>query len=118
MDFSLALFEIMPDSSYFLLSYFMGRASYAKDIQKRMLLKPGKKTTIPFSNSYMTSRMLRKGSRIAVVLNINKSAFEQINYGTGGDVSNETIKDAGEPLKIKWLPDSYISLPVFRKGEL
>ncbi|MCG2617073.1 CocE/NonD family hydrolase [Terrimonas sp. NA20] len=114
MDFSLALFEILPDSSYFLLSYFMGRASYAKDIHKRTLLKPGKKESIPFSNSYMTSRMLRKGSRIAVVLNVNKSAFEQINYGTGGDVSSETIKDAGEPLRIKWLPDSYISLPVFK----
>jgi uncharacterized protein len=112
MDFSLALFEIMPDSSYFLLSYFMGRASYAKDIQKRTLLKTGKKETIPFSNSYMTSRLLKKGSRVAVVLNINKSAFEQINYGTGGDVSSETIKDAMEPLRIKWLPESYINLPV------
>jgi putative CocE/NonD family hydrolase len=112
MDFSLALFEILPDSSYFLLSYFMGRASYARNSQKRILLRPGKEENIPFSNSYMTSRMLRKGSRIAVVLNVNKSAFEQINYGTGGDVSSETMRDAGEPLRIKWLPDSYISLPV------
>lgn len=114
MDYSVALFEVRPDSSYFLLSYFMGRASYAKSLQKRSLLTPGKKATIPFSNTYMVSRKLSKGSRIAIVLNINKSPFEQINYGTGKDVNLETIADAGEPLRIKWFCDSYIDLPVFR----
>lgn len=114
MDFSVALFEVRPDSSYFMLSYFMGRASYAGNTQKRHLLKPGKKETIPFSNTYMVSRKLAKGSRIAIVLNINKSPFEQINYGTGKDVNRETIADAREPLRIKWFCDSYIDLPVFR----
>ncbi|RYY14505.1 MAG: CocE/NonD family hydrolase, partial [Chitinophagaceae bacterium] len=112
MDFSVALFELMPDGRYFMLSYFMGRASFCKDIQHRNLLVPGKKETLPFTNTYLTSRKLRKGSRVAVVLNVNKSPFEQINYGTGGDVNNETIKDAGAPLQIKWFTDSYISLPV------
>jgi len=114
MDYSVALFEVRPDSSYFLLSYFMGRASYAKSRLKRHLLKPGKKETIPFSNTYMVSRKVAKGSRIAIVLNINKSPFEQINYGTGRDVNSETIADASEPLRIKWFCDSYIDLPVFR----
>ena len=115
MDFSVALFELMPDGRYFLLSYFMGRASYAKDIMHRNLLVPGKKETIPFTNSYMTSRKLARGSRIAIILNINKSAFEQINYGTGGDINKETIKDAGVPLNIKWFGDSYIKLPVWKE---
>jgi len=115
MDFSVALFELMPDGRYFLLSYFMGRASYAKDIMHRNLLVPGKKETIPFTNSYMTSRKLARGSRIAIILNINKSAFEQINYGTGGDVNKETIKDAGVPLNIKWFGDSYIKLPIWKE---
>lgn len=114
MDYSVALFEVRPDSSYFLLSYFMGRASYAKSLQKRSLLTPGRKATIPFSNTYMVSRKLSKGSRIAIVLNINKSPFEEINYGTGKEVSRETIADAGEPLRIKWFCDSYIDLPIFR----
>ncbi|MBP7556221.1 MAG: CocE/NonD family hydrolase [Chitinophagaceae bacterium] len=114
MDYSVALFEVRPDSSYFLLSYFMGRASYARSTQKRHLLKPGRKETIPFSNTYMVSRKLAKGSRIAIVLNINKSPFEQINYGTGKDVNRETIADARDPLHIKWFCDSYIDLPIFR----
>lgn len=114
MDFSVALFELMPDGRYFMLSYFMGRASYAKDIMHRNLLVPGRKESLPFTNSYMTSRKLSKGSRIAIVLNINKTPFEQINYGTGGDVNKESINDANEPLKIKWFGDSFIRLPAWR----
>jgi biotin-(acetyl-CoA carboxylase) ligase len=69
---------------------------------------------IPFTNSYITSRQFSKGSRIVILLNINKSPFEQINYGTGKNVSDETIRDAKEPLQIKWFNDSYINIPVLR----
>ncbi len=112
MDFSAALFELMPDGRYFYLSYFMGRASYVGSNRVRKLLMPGKKTTLPFSNSYFTSKKLSKGSRVVVIMNVNKSPFEQINYGTGKDVSSETVNDAKEPLKIKWYNDGYIELPV------
>ena len=36
----------------------------------------------------------------------------QINYGTGKDVSEETIKDASEPLEIKFYNDSFIKIPI------
>ena len=36
----------------------------------------------------------------------------QINYGTGKDVSDETIADAGAPLEIKWFGDSSLSVPI------
>jgi len=114
MDYSLVLYELMPDGKYFYLSYFMGRASYAKGPEKRHLLKSGKIETIPFTNSYITAKKLSKGSRIVAVLNINKSPFEQINYGTGKNVNEETIKDAKVPLQIKWYNDSYIKIPVWK----
>jgi uncharacterized protein len=38
----------------------------------------------------------------------------QVNYGTGKDVSDETVADAGEPLSVKWLGDSFIEVPVRR----
>jgi hypothetical protein len=44
------------------------------------------------------------------VLNIDKNPFAQINYGTGKDVSKETVKDAGLPLEIKWSTQSFIEL--------
>jgi uncharacterized protein len=39
---------------------------------------------------------------------------QQINYGTGKDVSEETIANAGEPLTIRWSNRSYLDLPVWR----
>jgi putative CocE/NonD family hydrolase len=113
-DFSINLFEQMPDGKLFYLTYFMGRASYAKNILKRQLLTPGKIESIPFSNTYFTVKKVNKGSRIFAIVNVNKSPFEQINYGTGKDVNEETIKDAKEPLKVKWFNDSFISIPVIR----
>jgi uncharacterized protein len=49
-----------------------------------------------------------------VVLGVIKQAGEQINYGTGKDVSEETIADAGAPLEIRWFGDSFIDVPVAR----
>lgn len=114
MDYSAVLFEQMPDGRYFYLTYFMGRASYANDNTKRKLLIPGNKTKLPFTNSYFTSKKLSAGSRLVLIVNVNKSSSEQINYGTGKDVNEETIKDAREPLKIKWYNESFIKIPVWK----
>jgi putative CocE/NonD family hydrolase len=112
MDIGIVLYEVTPSGEYFHLAYYLGRASYAQDMSKRKLLTPGKPELIPYSRSRMTGRQLSKGSRLLVVLNINKNAFAQVNYGTGKDVSDETIADAGAPLQIKWHNDSYIDIPL------
>ncbi|PSL43902.1 hypothetical protein CLV51_107214 [Chitinophaga niastensis] len=114
LDYSVDLYELMPDGKYFFLSYFLGRASYATDITQRHLLQPGVVTGIPFSNTYFTSRKISKGSRLVIVLNANKHPHDQINYGTGKDVSSETIADAQVPLEIKWYNNSFIKIPVFK----
>lgn len=113
MDYSVALFELTPEGKYFFLSYFMGRASYTESPSVRKLLTPNMQTSLPFSNTYLTSKKLSKGSRIVIIVNINKSPNEQINYGTGKDVNKETIADSGEPLQIKWFTDSYIKIPIW-----
>jgi uncharacterized protein len=114
MDVSLALYELMPDGRYFFLTRYVGRGSYAKDNSKRQLLQPNKKENIPFDNTRFVSKKINKGSRLVILLNINKHAFEIINYGSGKTVSEETMKDAGEPLQIKWHNDSYIKIPVWK----
>jgi len=114
IDIGVVLYEIKPTGEYFQLSYFLGRASYANSMEKRRLLTPGNRETIPFTRSRLFSRQLSKGSRLLVVLNIDKNPFAQINYGTGKDVSKETIQDAGEPLNIKWSTDSFIELGISR----
>ena len=52
--------------------------------------------------------------RLVAVLRIIKATGAQINYGTGKDVSDETIADAGKPLEIRWFSDSFLDLPVRR----
>lgn len=114
MDFGITLYEVMPSGEYFHLSYFIGRASYATDITKRKLLTPNRIETIPFSNTHLISKQLNKGSRLLIAININKNSFSQLNYGTGKEVSTETINDAKEPLKIKWFNDSFVKIPILK----
>ncbi|MBL7882026.1 MAG: CocE/NonD family hydrolase, partial [Chryseobacterium gambrini] len=114
MDVSLALYELMPDGKYFFLTRYIGRASFAKDNSKRQLLQPNKRESIPFDNTRFVSKKINKGCRLVILLNINKHPFEIINYGSGKSVSEETIKNAGEPLQIKWHNDSYIKIPVWK----
>jgi predicted acyl esterase len=114
LDIGLVFYEVMPDGELFQLTYFMGRASYAKDMSTRKLLTPGHVESIPFDKTRMVSRRLSKGSRLLVTLNINKNPFAQINYGTGKDVSDEDINDAKTPLQIKWHNDSYVKIPIWK----
>lgn len=112
LDPTVALYECRADGSYVKLSHFIGRASYAKDKSKRQLLVPGKLEVIPFNNTRMISKKIEKGSRLLILLNVNKNPFEQINYGTGKEVSDENITDAKEPLQVKWRNDSWIKIPI------
>ncbi|MCC7056255.1 MAG: CocE/NonD family hydrolase [Chitinophagales bacterium] len=114
MDIGLTLYEVLPSGEYFHLSYYIGRASYAKDITQRHLLRPEKIENIPFSNTHLVSKKLSIGSRLLIVLNVNKNPFSQLNYGTGKEVTKESIQDAGEPLKIKWYNDSFVEIPIWK----
>lgn len=116
MDIGLTLYELKPGGQYFHLSYFVGRASFAKDISKRNLLQPNQIETIPFDNTHLVSKQMEKGSRLVVVLNVNKNPFSQLNYGTGKEVSSESILDAAEPLKVKWFDDSFVEIPLLVPG--
>jgi len=114
VDLGVTVYEIMSNGEYFHLSYYIGRASYSKDIEKRNLLEPNTIETISFSNTHLVSKKLSKGSRILIVVDVNKNPFSQLNYGTGKEVSEETIKDAAEPLEVKWYTDSFIKIPVLK----
>lgn len=113
-DIGITLFELTPNGEYFHLSYIIFRASYAKDITKRNLITPNIKQAIPFTNTHLASKRLQKGSRLVVALDVNKNPFCQLNYGSGKHVSEETIEDGKESLKIKWYNDSYVRIPIWK----
>jgi uncharacterized protein len=49
---------------------------------------------------------------VVAVLSVIKDPGREINYGTGRDVSEESIAGSKEPLQIKWFGASYLDLPV------
>jgi predicted acyl esterase len=112
IDLLVELYEQRADGKYFALSSYLTRASYAKDKSKRQLLQPGKEEVVPINNSYYVSKLVKNGSRIIVRVGAHKKPNWQINYGTGKDVSDETIQDGKVPLYIKWSNESYIKLPI------
>ncbi|HEY8933791.1 MAG TPA: CocE/NonD family hydrolase [Cyclobacteriaceae bacterium] len=114
IDVVVELYEKLQDGKYFRLSTYLARASYANDRSKRQLLTPGKEEVIPVNNSYFVSKKLNKGSRIVVKVGIQKKPAWQINYGTGKDVSDESVKDGRIPLQVKWGNGSHFKLPVYK----
>jgi predicted acyl esterase len=113
-DASIALFEQTPEGKYFQLSYHWMRMSFAGDRTRRKLLVPGMRQQISFESNRLTSRRLSRGSRIVVVIAIIKNPTVQINYGTGREVSSESIADAKVPLRIRWLPATRVDVPIAR----
>lgn len=113
-DFNIGLYELTAKGDYVLLSTYLARASQVGDLTRRRLLTPGKPTRLPFTSVRLASRRIATGSRLVVILGAVKEPDIQINYGTGKDVSAETIADAGPPLTITWADTSYLTLPIRR----
>lgn len=114
MDIGFDLYEQTSDGKYIGLVSNLQRASYSINSTKRELLLPGKVETIEMKQTFTTCRQLQKGSRIIVIVGINQNPQWQINYGTGKDVSDETMQDAQIPMEIKWYNSSYIAIPILR----
>jgi putative CocE/NonD family hydrolase len=114
-DFIISLYEWLPDGRYFQLPPYTSRASHVASVTERRLLTPGTRERLDFASRLrMMSRRVGAGSRLMIVLSIVKNPGQQINYGTGKDVSDESVADAGEPLTIRWLPGSYVDVPTRR----
>lgn len=113
LDLTVAMYEKLSSGEYIALfdPPYAFRASYAADRVHRHLLKAGERQLLSFRTERMTSRKLQPGSRLVMVLGVNKRPDEQIDYGTGQDVSDESIDDDRAALKIRWYDSSYIELP-------
>ncbi|HME38064.1 MAG TPA: CocE/NonD family hydrolase [Steroidobacteraceae bacterium] len=116
MDLNVTLYELLPSGDYIYLfnPTCEFRSSYAQERAARHLLKAGERQELSFKSERMTSRRLQPGSRLVMILGVSKRPDREINYGTGGDVSEESIADGKTPLKIQWYGDSYIEIPIRR----
>jgi uncharacterized protein len=110
-DLGVTVYEAMPGGKLFHLGYAIQRASYAENPGKRHLFSPGKPEKVKFETT-MVSRQMMPGSRLLVMVDAIKNPFAQVNYGTGKDVSDESVKDAGDPLKIEIHGGSFFEIPL------
>jgi putative CocE/NonD family hydrolase len=110
-DLGVTVFEAMADGKLFFLGSGVQRASHVESPEKRRLLSPGKEARVTFQTS-MVAKQMQPGSRLMVLVDAIKNPVWQINYGTGKDVSDESIEDAGEPLKIEIRSGSYFQVPL------
>ncbi|HTL05289.1 MAG TPA: CocE/NonD family hydrolase [Gemmatimonadales bacterium] len=111
-DAYIALYQQTAQGQYFLLTTWQMRASYLNDLAHRKLLTPGQRQRLDFTSIRLTSRLLARGSRIVALVGPIKAPVLQLNLGSGKDVSDETLADAGPPLTIEWFADSYLQLPI------
>ena len=113
MDLRVALYELRANGEYVKLfdPAYAFRASYVRDRVNRKLFHAGERQQLAFRSEKMLARRVAAGSRLVMSLEVNKRADQQINYGTGDDVSEESIEDANAKLRIRWYNNSYIELP-------
>ena len=93
-DFSVNLYEIMPDGKSIQLTGDQIRARYRDSAVTEKLAKPGEIYRYEFSGFTFFSRRIAKGSRLRLVLTSPNSIYTEKNYNSGGVVAEESGKDA------------------------
>ena len=114
VDVGVVLYELTAAGKYIQLSFYLGRASVARNPTQRQLLTPGSRERIPLNGARIISRVVPAGSRLVAVVNVNKNPDSQINYGSGKDASDETIRDATVPVGLTLFGTSHLRIPVLR----
>jgi predicted acyl esterase len=119
VDLVMMLYELRASGEYVKLfdPAYAFRASYAGDRVHRHLLLAGVRQQLPFQSERMLGRRLEPGSRLALTIGISKRPDRQINYGAGDDVGEESVDDAGAPVRIRWHDGSFIEVPSLPQPE-
>ena len=96
----LSWWEESPDGKRLPLSQTLQRLSYAVDRSKRILWTKDKVFHITLNNAYWMAKQLKKGNKLVMTFSQLGDKLWEKNYGSGKEVSTETLKD-GRLIKIK-----------------
>ena len=113
-DFAIQLYELTKDRKYISLSWYITRASYARDRMHRQLFTPGRRQALAFTATRLIARKFGAGSRLVAVVSLLRQLNQDIDYGTGKPVRYESAADAGAPLTVRWSSNSTLTIPVNR----
>jgi uncharacterized protein len=114
VDLAVTLYEQLANGDFVQLfdPPFEFRASYARDRARRHLLQAGVEQQLDVTVQRVLGHRMQAGSRLAIAISVIKRPDRQINYGTGGDVSTESVEDGRIPVRIRWGSGTYFDLPV------
>jgi putative CocE/NonD family hydrolase len=93
-DFSVSVYEIRLNGSSILLTSDRLRARYRQSLREEKLITAHTPLQYDFKGFTFTSRQIKKGSRLRLVIEPINSIDSQKNYNSGGEVSSESMKDA------------------------
>ena len=91
-DIEFQYYEVTAEGKSYPLSIAVQRLSPIDETQ-RVLLKDGEVRKYRLDNAYFMGKRLRKGSFVRATLRVITDAALQKNYGSGGDVSRESLRD-------------------------
>ncbi|HJU39418.1 MAG TPA: CocE/NonD family hydrolase, partial [Tahibacter sp.] len=93
-DIMVGVSEVKADGSSVYLAGDSLRARYRKSLREAKLATPGKVEPYEFNRFTFVSRVVKKGSRLRLMIAPINSMYAEKNYNAGGVVASESVKDA------------------------
>jgi putative CocE/NonD family hydrolase len=93
-DFAVTVAEIGPNGTVTPLSSDVMRARYRESLRYKKLVTTKEPLRYEFDHFTFASRLVRKGSRLELVLSAANSIQDQRNYNSGGIVADESVADS------------------------
>lgn len=93
-DFAVDVFEVKKDGTSVALAEDRVRARYRESLRQERLVTPGQVNRYEFQSFNWFARRLEKGSRLRLVFYSPNSRYWEKNYNSGGEVADESRKDA------------------------
>jgi putative CocE/NonD family hydrolase len=103
-DFGAAIYEINLDGHSVLLTSDVLRARYRESLREEKLIQTLQPLRYDFGGFTFVSRLIRKGSRLRLVIGPINSIYSQKNYNSGGAVAEESAKNA-RPVTVRLIHD-------------
>lgn len=117
-DLAAWVYEIRPNGETIYLGKSLLRARHRKRVEMAKLIEPGTINRYRFDRFNWTSRQIKEGSRIRLVIAPLNDIHWQKNYNSAKPVMGQTIEDAQTAtVKLHMSPDhpSKLVLPVRTK---
>ncbi len=99
-DIMLSWWEKDAEGKLWPLSQTVQRLSYCFDKSRRILWEKDKIYHVTLNNAYWMAKQMKKGSRLIMTVSPLADKGWEKNYGSGKNVSTETIQD-GRPVELK-----------------